>query len=93
MNKIIEIVSSTRFIQLLIVAFLQSLVLFNVITSDQGEGLTNIISALLIGSVTIRTIDRNTGDVKAGNTTVSIPQNVTTVSAKTTSKTTGTKKK
>lgn len=64
MNKYIQILTSTRFLQLLTVAVLQALVLFNVISSEQGEGLIDIISALLVGSVAIRTIDKNTGEAR-----------------------------
>lgn len=57
-NKIRGILSSVRFWQMFIVAVLQSLVLFSVISSEQGSGLIDIVSALLVGSVAIGTIDK-----------------------------------
>lgn len=80
MTKFKEILGSSRFQQMILIAILQSLVLFNVITSDQGTGLINIISYLFGASVLIRTVDRNAGDAKSA-TTVSIPNNVSSVSA------------
>lgn len=59
MKRFLTVISSERFIQLLVIAILQSLTLFNVITSDQGTGLINIISGLLAASVTVRTIDKH----------------------------------
>jgi hypothetical protein len=83
MNKYISVFTSPRFLQLLLVAVLQSLVVFNLITSEQGEGLINILSALFVGSVAIRTIDKNIGEPKMNNTTVSMPATVTSVTAQT----------
>ena len=56
-QKIINIVTSIRFIQLLIVAFLQSLVVLEIIDSVQGEALTQIVQFLLIGSTALGTAD------------------------------------
>jgi hypothetical protein len=71
MNNIKELFSSFRFQQLLVVAILQALQLFNVLDSVQAQGLTDIISTLLIGSVAVGTIDKfNTSKNKA---TISIP--------------------
>lgn len=81
-NKIVQLVTSVRFLQLVVVAVLQSLVLFSIISTEQGEGLINIISALLVGSVGIGTIDKFSA-AKSGATTVSIPKNVTEVKATT----------
>jgi len=64
MKKLLQIIQSARFIQLVIVAILQSLVLFNVLTTEQGVGLVNIISALFGASVVIGTVDKNTGEAK-----------------------------
>jgi len=75
-TKFKEIITSTRFIQLFIVSVIQSLVLFNVVTSVQGEGLINIISALLIGSVTIRTVDKNVGEARVESAKVTAKASV-----------------
>jgi len=82
-DKIIALISSPRFIGLVIVGGLQALVLFNVISGPQGEGLTQIIQAIIGGAIVIKTVDRNTGDAAKGTTTVSIPSNVTGVTATT----------
>lgn len=91
MTNFISVIKSSRFQQLFVIAVLQSLVLFNIISSDQGVGLINIISGLFGASVVIRTVDRQT-DVKTaaatGTTTVSIPANVSNVTASTDSVTT-----
>lgn len=79
-----EIYKSPRFWLLVITAILQGLVVVNVIEGAQAEGLVQIVQALLLGVVGIRTIDRNTGDAKTNVTTVSIPSNVSTVTASTT---------
>lgn len=55
--------SSSRFQGLLLIAGLQALVLFNVITSAQGEGLIHIIQGLIVAAATIKTVDR-VGDKK-----------------------------
>lgn len=95
-DKVIALLSSIRFLQLVVVAVIQALVLFSVISTDQGTGLANIISALLVGSVGLGTIDRFSA-AKATTTTVTIPSGVSNVTASTAvqkiSKTTGTKKK
>lgn len=82
-EKLIALFSSPRFLGVLAIAFLQALVLFNVITSVQGEGLIQIIQGVIGIAVTIKTIDRNTGDAKTGVTTVNIPSNVSSVTATT----------
>lgn len=56
-QKIINIVTSIRFVQLLVVAFLQVLVVFEIIDSAQGEALTQIVQALLLTSTAIGTVD------------------------------------
>lgn len=78
-----DIFNSPRFWLLVATAGLQALVVVNVINGVQAEGLVQIIQALLIGIVGIRTIDRNIGDAKAGVTTVSMPTSVNTVTATT----------
>jgi len=90
MKKLLQIFQSARFIQLVIVAILQSLVLFNVLTTEQSVGLVNIISALFGASVVIGTVDKNTGEARiesaklsTGTTTVTIPDNVSEVTAST----------
>lgn len=82
MAKFKAIISSARFIQLLIVALLQALVLFNVISGEQGTGLINIISGLFVASVAVSTIDKH-GNAESKKTTVSLPVGVTAVTART----------
>ena len=55
----INLLKSSRFQSLLLIGFLQALVLFNIITSVQGEGLIQIIQTVIAGAVVIRTFDRN----------------------------------
>lgn len=57
LNKITDILGSVRFLQLLVAAVLQSLVLFEIINGAQAEGLIDIISTLLVGSVAVGTLD------------------------------------
>lgn len=54
-NKIKELVSSIRFLQLVIVAVLQ------IIASEvpEAKGVIDAISALLVGSVAIGTLDKS----------------------------------
>lgn len=83
-EKIATLFSSPRFIGLVIVGGLQALVLFNVITSVQGEGLIQIIQSVIAGAVVIKTVDRASEKVagaSANTTTVSIPKNVSKVTA------------
>lgn len=54
----LDLLKSPRFLGLLVIAILQGLVLFNIITSIQGEGLIQIIQAVIAGAVVIRTVDR-----------------------------------
>lgn len=77
MQKYKDLLNSSRFQQLLIIAILQSLVVFNVISSDQGVQLINIISALFGASVVVRTVDRQS-DVQANGTVVNISSAPTT---------------
>lgn len=88
--KYLEILRSPRFLQLVLIAALQTLVLFNVVSTEQGTGLINILSALFAGSVVISTVDKNTGEARiesaklsSGTTTVTIPDNVSEVKAST----------
>lgn len=90
MKKLLQIFTSPRFIQLLIIAIIQSLVLFSVVSSDTGTGLVNIISGLFAASVAIGTVDKNIGEAKieaaklsTGTTTVTIPDTVSEVTAST----------
>lgn len=83
MKKIKEILSSIRFQQMLVIAVLQSLVVFNVISGDQSIQLINIISTLFGASVVLGTVDKH-ADTKT--TTVSIPDNVSSVTATTNNK-------
>lgn len=54
----IELIKSSRFQGILVIAILQALVLFNIITSVQGEGLIQILQAIIAGVVVVRTVDR-----------------------------------
>jgi len=54
----LKLFQSPRFWGLIAVGILQALVLFNVIDSVQGEGLTSIVQAIIVGAVAIRTIDK-----------------------------------
>ena len=56
-DKFYNIATSVRFIQLLVVAILQVLVVLEIIDSVQGEALTQIIQALLLGSTALGTAD------------------------------------
>lgn len=64
MAKYTEIFKSVRFQQMLVIALLQALTLFGVISSEQGVGLIDIISTLLGASVVTNTIDKNVGQAK-----------------------------
>lgn len=55
----IELLKSIRFQAILIIGLLQALVLFNIITGVQGEGLVQIIQAIVAGAVVVRTVDRS----------------------------------
>lgn len=59
----IDLLKSSRFQGLLVIGLLQGLVLFNVITTAQGEGLIQIVQTIIAGAVVIRTVDRQ-GDKK-----------------------------
>lgn len=85
-----DIFTSPRFWLIVIVAVLQSLAVFNVVGGEQVDQLINIISLAIGGIVAIRTIDKNTGEatIEAAKatgsvTTVSMPQNVSAVTATT----------
>lgn len=54
----LSLIKSTRFQGILIIGALQALMLFNVITSAQGEGLIQIIQAIVAGAVAVGTLDR-----------------------------------
>lgn len=53
-----KLLSSPRFQGILAIGLLQALVLFNVITSAQGEGLVMIIQTVIAGAVAVGTLDR-----------------------------------
>lgn len=87
-DKILTVFTSVRFLQLVVVATLQVLVVFNVIDSSQGEALTQIIQTLLLGSVAIGTLDSVAQKsatpavaVKDSSLTVEAPSTVVTESA------------
>ncbi len=53
-----EILKSPRFIAVLIIGALQALVLFNIISGEQGEGLVLIVQSILAVAVAVKTVDR-----------------------------------
>ncbi len=59
--KITDFLTSPRFLGVVVIGVLQALVLFNIITSEQGEGLVLIIQGIIGSAVVVRTVDR-TGD-------------------------------
>lgn len=77
-----NIYTSPRFWLIIVIATLQSLVVFQVINGVQQEALVQIIQAVIAGIVTVRTVDK-VGESKTGVTTVSMPENVKTVHATT----------
>lgn len=77
-TKLKNLFSSIRFWQLLVVAIIQTLVVLNLIDSEQGVAVANIFSIFLGAVVTIGTVDK-----RSSNTTVSIPSNVSSVTATT----------
>lgn len=54
----IKLLLSPRFQGILAIGLLQALVLFNVITGVQGEGLIKIVSAVIAGAVVVGSLDR-----------------------------------
>ena len=57
----LNLLKSNRFQGILAVALLQALVVFNVITSTQGESLIQILQTIIGAAIVIRTADRNLG--------------------------------
>lgn len=53
-----KLLNSPRFQGILAIGVLQALVLFNVITSVQGEGLILIIQSIIAGAVAVGSLDR-----------------------------------
>lgn len=53
-----SLLSSPRFQGILVAAILQALVLFNVITGEQGEGLVLIIQGIIAAAVLNKTVDK-----------------------------------
>jgi len=56
-DKIIAIVTSVRFIQVLLIGIIETLMLFGVVDGAQAEGLARIIEGILGASVTIGSAD------------------------------------
>lgn len=54
-----KLFQSPRFLAVLTIGLLQALVLFNVISGEQGEGLILIIQGVIGSAVVVRTVDRN----------------------------------
>jgi len=74
------IFTSPRFWLIVVIGVLQSLVVFKVIDGVQAESLVQIVQSVLAGIVTVRTVDK-LGENKEGATTVSMPENVSSVTA------------
>ncbi len=53
-----NLLTSPRFLGILAVGVIQSLVLFSVITGVQGEGLANIVSGIIAAAVAVGSLDR-----------------------------------
>jgi len=53
-----SLLKSPRFIAVLVIGILQALVLFNIITGEQGEGLVLIVQSIIGSAVVVRTADR-----------------------------------
>ena len=64
MTNIKTLFASSRFQGVLAIGILQALLLFNIITNAQMEGLVQIIQGIIATAVVIRSVDRNFGDVK-----------------------------
>lgn len=54
----INLLQSPRFLGILTIGVIQALVLFKVIDGVQGEGLANIVSAVIAGAVAVGSLDR-----------------------------------
>ncbi len=78
-----DIYKSPRFWLLVVTAGLQALVVFKILDGDKVESLVQIVQALILGVVTIRTVDK-VSESKANTTTVNLPENVQSVTATTT---------
>jgi hypothetical protein len=57
-NKIMSLIQSPRFLGIVAIGILQALVLFNIISGVQGEGLINIISGIIAAAVAVGSLDR-----------------------------------
>ena len=53
-----SLLQSPRFLGIVTIGVLQALVLFNVITGVQGEGLIQIVQAVIAGAVAVGSLDR-----------------------------------
>ena len=53
-----NLLGSPRFQGILLIGALQALVLFNLITSVQGEGLILIVQSIIAGAVAVGSLDR-----------------------------------
>jgi len=81
-EKLVALLSSPRFIGVLIIGALQTLVVFNVITGEQATKLIEIVQGVILAAITIKTLDRSAekiGASSANKTTVSMPKNVSKV--------------
>lgn len=67
----IALLKSSRFQGLLVIGILQSLVIFNVLTSEQSQGLIQIIQAIIAGAIAVRSVDR-LGDKKVEAAAVTV---------------------
>lgn len=68
LNGLGSLLGSPRFHGILIVAVLQALVLFNIINSEQGEGLILILQGVIAAAIVNKTVDKvgDKGIVAAG---------------------------
>lgn len=53
-----ELLKSARFQGILVIAVLQVLMVFNIISSGQLEALVQIVQTVIAGAVVVRTVDR-----------------------------------
>jgi len=74
--------TSPRFWLIVVIAVLQSLAVFNILSGEQVKQLVDIISLAIGGVIAVRTADKFS-EPKPNTTTVTIPTNVSEVTAKT----------
>ncbi len=85
MNKYKEIAGSPTFHLILIIAILQILKIRNVLDGAQAEQIITVVQQFFAGVAGVRVVTK-IGTAPSGTTTVTLPQNVSTVTASTTEK-------